>query len=103
MPLRLATFAGFGLSALSMLAALAYLVAKLIWWYSFPMGVAPLIILLFVTFSVQLFFLGLLGEYIGAVKTQISRRPIVVEKERINFGKVSVATFPERRHNPWAE
>jgi len=84
-PLRLATLAGFGLSALSLLAAVIYLVAKLLFWYRYPAGVAPLLIGLFLTFSVQLFFLGLIGEYIGAVHTQTLRRPLVVEKERINF------------------
>jgi glycosyltransferase involved in cell wall biosynthesis len=84
-PLRLATIAGFTLSALSLCVALAYLIAKLVFWYRFPAGVAPILIGLFVTFSIQLFFLGLLGEYISSVHTQTFRRPLVVEKERINF------------------
>ena len=84
-PLRLATIAGFALSAVSFLIAIAYLVAKLAFWYRFSAGVAPILIGLFVTFSVQLFFLGLLGEYVSAVHTQTLRRPLVVEKERINF------------------
>src|SRR6202162_4074578 len=84
-PLRLATIAGFTLSALSLFAALAYLVAKLVFWYRFSAGVAPILIVLFVTFSVQLFFLGLLGEYVSVVHTQTLRRPLVVEKERVNF------------------
>jgi glycosyltransferase involved in cell wall biosynthesis len=84
-PLRLATFGGFLLSAASLALAVAYLVAKLAFWDRFPIGVAPVLIGLFLTFSVQLFFMGLMGEYIGAVHTQTLRRPMVVEKERINF------------------
>jgi hypothetical protein len=84
-PLRLATIAGFALSAFSLIVALAYLVAKLVFWYRFSAGIAPILIGLFVAFSVQLFFLGLLGEYVSAVHTQTLRRPLVVEKERINF------------------
>jgi glycosyltransferase involved in cell wall biosynthesis len=90
-PLRLATIAGFGLSALSMFVALGYLVAKLVFWSQFQLGVAPILIGIFATFSVQLFFLGLLGEYIGAVHTQLARRPLVIEKERINFEDAPVA------------
>ena len=96
-PLRLATIAGFALSALSLFVALAYLVAKLIFWYRFPAGIAPMLIGLFVTFSVQLFFLGLLGEYVSAVHTQTQRRPLVVEKERINFEESPVDGRERRR------
>ena len=93
-PLRLATLAGFTLSFFSLFVALGYLVAKLMFWSQFQMGVAPLLIGIFSTFSVQLFFLGLLGEYIGAVHTQLARRPLVIEKERINFDD---ATLPQPR------
>lgn len=91
MPLRLATIGGFALSALSLGVALAYLVAKLIFWYRFPAGIAPILIGLFVGFSIQLFFLGLLGEYVSAVHTQTLRRPLVVERERINFEETPIA------------
>lgn len=84
-PLRLATIFGFGCSALSLAVALAYFIYKLLFWKSFTLGVAPLIIGLFFFASVQLFFLGVIGEYIGAVHTQVLKRPLVVEKERINF------------------
>jgi glycosyltransferase involved in cell wall biosynthesis len=84
-PLRLATLAGFTLSALSLLVAVIYLVAKLVFWYRYPAGVAPILIGMFLAFSVQLFFMGLLGEYIAAVHTQSLRRPHVVELERVNF------------------
>ncbi len=84
-PLRLATLAGFALSLLSLVTALAYLVAKLVFWYRYPAGVAPILIGMFVTFSVQLFFLGLLGEYIAVIHTRVMKRPLVIERERINF------------------
>ena len=84
-PLRLATMAGFAMSLLSLLVAVAYLMYKLVNWYEFPIGQAPVIIGLFLFSSVQLFFIGILGEYIGAIHTQVLRRPLVVEKERINF------------------
>ena len=84
-PLRLATMAGFSLSFLSLLVALGYLAAKLIFWETFSMGMAPIIIGLFFFASVQLFFIGIIGEYVGSIHTQILRRPLVVEKERINF------------------
>ena len=85
LPLRLATMVGFGLSLLSLLLALGYLVAKLLFWNHFPLGTAPLLIGIFVSFSVQLFFIGLVGEYVAAVHTRTVKRPLVVEKERINF------------------
>lgn len=84
-PLRLAAMAGFGLSLLSLLVALGYLVAKLVYWDSFSLGTAPILIGLFFFASVQLFFIGILGEYIGAIHTQVLKRPLVVEKERVNF------------------
>jgi len=84
-PLRMATMAGFGLSALSLLVALGYLLAKLFFWNSFALGIAPVLISMFFFASVQLFFIGILGEYIGAIHTHVQKRPLVVEKERINF------------------
>ena len=84
-PLRLAAMLGFLMAILSLLVALVYLIYKLVFWYSLPVGTAPLVIGLFFFASVQLFFIGILGEYIGAIHTQVLRRPLVVEKERINF------------------
>lgn len=84
-PLRLAAMIGFLMSALSLLVALGYFIAKLLFWNSFTMGTAPLIIGLFLFSSVQLFFIGIIGEYIGSIHTQVLKRPLVVEKERINF------------------
>jgi glycosyltransferase involved in cell wall biosynthesis len=84
-PLRLATFAGFITAFISLLVAVAYFVAKLVFWDKFSLGIAPLIIGFFFFASVQLIFLGILGEYIGNIYTQILKRPLVIEKERINF------------------
>jgi glycosyltransferase involved in cell wall biosynthesis len=84
-PLRLATMAGFVFAGLSFLAAILFFVLKLLFWQHIPMGIAPLIISLFFFSSAQLFFIGLLGEYIGAIHTQVMKRPLVIEKERINF------------------
>lgn len=84
-PLRLATMIGFVSSALSALVALVYLLYKLIYWERFTAGVAPLVIGVFGAFSVQLLFLGLLGEYVAIIHTRVMRRPLVIEKERVNF------------------
>ena len=84
-PLRLVTFMGVVCSAISLFLAFAYVVAKLLFWSSFALGKAPLIIGLFFFSSVQLFFLGLIGEYVGAIYTRVDDKPLVVIKERINF------------------
>ncbi len=85
LPIRIAALVGFILGAISILVAVYFLVMKLIFWDSFPLGGAPALIGLFFLFGVLLFFIGLLGEYIGSIHTYIQNRPIVVEKERINF------------------
>lgn len=84
-PLRLATMTGFALSLLSLLVGLCYLVYKLLFWDRFSAGMAPVVIGLFLFCSVQLFFIGILGEYIGVILTHVRKLPLVVEKERINF------------------
>jgi glycosyltransferase involved in cell wall biosynthesis len=84
-PLRIATIAGFAISVLSLLVAFGYLVAKLMFWNELQMGTAPLLIGIYFFGAVQLFFIGILGEYIGSIHTQVHRRPLVVERERINF------------------
>jgi polyisoprenyl-phosphate glycosyltransferase len=84
-PLRFATFMGVAAGFASLLIALGYLIYKLIFWNSFQVGIAPLVIGLFLISSIQLFFLGIIGEYIGVVFTQTKDRPLVVEKERVNF------------------
>ncbi len=84
-PLRLATMSGFFMSVASLLVGVIYLIYKFLFWQQFPAGTAPLVIGLFFFASVQLFFIGILGEYIGSIHTQVQKRPLVVEKERINF------------------
>jgi hypothetical protein len=84
-PLRLATMLGFLSAIVSFLVGLAYLVYKLVDWQNFSLGLAPVIIGLFFMGSIQLFFLGIVGEYIGSIYTLAVRRPLVIEKERINF------------------
>jgi glycosyltransferase involved in cell wall biosynthesis len=85
LPLRLATMSGFALSILSLLTGIGYLVYKLLFWDLFSAGMAPVVIGLFLFCSVQLFFIGILGEYIGVILTHVRKLPLVVEKERINF------------------
>ena len=84
-PLRLASFTGFICAFLSLLAAIGYFIYKLIFWSEFQLGVAPLVVGFFFFMSVQLFFIGMVGEYIGAIYTQVKKRPLVIEKERVNL------------------
>lgn len=84
-PLRLASFTGFMCAFLSLLVAIGYLVYKLIYWSEFQLGIAPLVVGFFFFMSVQLFFIGMVGEYIGGIYTQVKKRPLVIEKERVNF------------------
>ena len=84
-PLRLASFIGFGMSIISLIAGFVYLIYKILYWSRFEAGLAPLVIGIFFFASVQLFFIGVVGEYIGAIYTQVRQRPLVIEKERINF------------------
>lgn len=84
-PLRLATMMGFLSSIVCLFVGLFYLGYKLLYWYSFDVGLGPVVIGLFFVASVQLFFLGIVGEYVGSIHTQVLKRPLVIEKERINF------------------
>lgn len=84
-PLRLATFIGFAIGFLSILTGIAYFILKLIYWNQMSIGIAPLVIGTSFMFGVTLFFLGIIGEYIGAIYTQVLNRPLVFEEERINF------------------
>lgn len=84
-PLRILTLTGMSLSVISFILAVIYLVMKLLHWYSFDMGMAPVLIGMFFLGSVQILFLGVIGEYIGAILLRVSKRPMVVEEERINF------------------
>jgi len=83
--LRLATFLGFICSGISLLIALIYLVLKLTHWHQFTAGYAPMVIGVFMLGSLQLFFIGLLGEYILNINTRVIHRPLVVEEKRLNF------------------
>lgn len=83
--LRVATISGFFISMLSMLIAFIYLIMKLLFWSNFPLGNAPILIGVFVLGGIQLFFIGLLGEYILNINTRIMKRPLVIEEKRLNF------------------
>ena len=84
-PLRLMTLVGFSIACVSFLCGVAYFIGKLLFWYSLPAGIAPLLIAIFFLGSVQLFALGVVGEYIGLLLNYTRRFPLVIEKERINF------------------
>ena len=85
--LRLATFIGFGLYAVSVVIAIIYFILKLLHWNDFPAGMTPILLGVFVIGSMQLFFIGLLGEYIMNMNARLMNRPLVIEQERINFDK----------------
>ncbi|AJP48540.1 dolichol monophosphate mannose synthase [Rugosibacter aromaticivorans] len=84
-PLRLMAMGGFLLSILSLLAAFGFLVAKLVFWDYFQLGISPILIGIFFFGAVQMFFIGLLGEYIASIHTQVRNMPLVIEAERVNF------------------
>lgn len=84
-PLRFVTILGFICSVLSLLVGLGYSIYKLMFWANFNVGIAPLVIGLFFLGSVQLLSMGILGEYVGSIHTQVQKRPYVIEKERLNF------------------
>ena len=83
--LRIATFLGFACSAISIVVAIVYVIMKLLYWHRFTAGTAPLMIGVFIIGGIQLFFIGLIGEYILNINTRVIHRPIVVEEKRINF------------------
>jgi glycosyltransferase involved in cell wall biosynthesis len=84
-PLRMATMLGFVMGALSILVGFGYLVAKLLMWDSFSLGVAPILVGFFFLTSIQLFFIGIVGEYVGVIWTHVRDVPHIFELERINF------------------
>lgn len=84
-PLRLVTFSGFACALLCVLLSLGYLVYKLLFWSRFSAGLAPLVIGVFFFMSLQMIFIGVVGEYIGTIHTIVQNRPLVIEQERINF------------------
>lgn len=83
--LRIATFAGAIVGSLSIILAVVYLIFKLIWWNRFAAGMAPILIGMLVLGGIQLFFIGLLGEYVLSINKRVMKRPLVVEEERLNF------------------
>lgn len=85
LPLRLAAFSGFCLAGINLIIAMGYLIYKLLFWETFTLGLAPLVIGLFFFSAVQLIFIGIIGEYIGATLTQVKNRPFVIEEEKLNF------------------
>jgi glycosyltransferase involved in cell wall biosynthesis len=85
LPLRLVTMLGFALAIISLLVSFLYLVYKLIYWDSVQLGIAPILIGLFFLGGIQMFFIGVLGEYVGAIYTQTRKIPLVIEAERVNF------------------
>ncbi len=93
--MRLATIIGFGVSIISVVIALVYLILKLLFWDTFPMGSAPILIGVFFIGALQLFFIGLLGEYILNINTRVLKRPLVIEERRINFEDPPVETDDE--------
>ena len=86
--LRLATIFGSVCAAVSMIIAVVYLIMKLIWWDRFPAGMTPMLLGMLFLGSVQIFFIGLVGEYILTINSRVMKRPLVIEEERINFDEV---------------
>lgn len=84
-PLRFFTISGFFIAIFSLIVSLAYLIMKLIFWNSFQLGLAPIIIGLFFFSAIQIFSIGIIGEYLGVILTKITKEPLAIEKERINF------------------
>ena len=84
-PIRIATLSGFFFGTLSFFACVVTLLLKMIFWHKFSMGIAPILMVIFFFFSILLFFMGILGEYVASIQTQIMKRPLVYELERINF------------------
>ncbi len=99
-PLRLAVFAGFIGAIGSFLTAMGYLLWKIIFWNTFSFGLAPMLVGVFFTASLQLVFLGVLGEYVGAIYTQVQRRPYTIELERVNFPPRTSERDPARADLP---
>jgi hypothetical protein len=84
-PMRVASLGGFFLAAMSAVVGFGYLVAKLVFWSQFQLGLAPLVVGVFLMSSALLFFVGVLGEYTASIQQHVRRLPLVVERERINF------------------
>lgn len=87
-PLRLMAIGGFILAFMSLITAFGFLIAKILFWESFQLGTAPILIGVFFFGALQAFFLGILGEYVGSIHTQVRKMPLVIELERVNFDEV---------------
>lgn len=85
LPIRIAAFFGLLLGLVSTVVGIVFVILKLIYWDSFPIGIAPVVIGMFFLLGIQLMFIGILGEYVGSIHTYLQKRPLVVEKERVNF------------------
>ena len=85
LPLRLAVFTGFILALFSLIVSFVYLLYKILYFETFSLGLAPLVIGLFFYSAIQLIFIGIIGEYLGAIWTQVKNKPLVIEDEKINF------------------
>lgn len=83
--MRICTMSGFVIAIISFIVAFVYLILKLVYWDNFAMGNAPILIGVFVMGGLQLFFIGLLGEYIMSINSRVMKRPLVIEEKRINF------------------
>ena len=84
-PIRIASLVGFLIGCISLIFAFIFIILKIMYWNTFPLGISPIIIGIFFMFGLILIFIGFLGEYIGSIHTYLQKRPVVVEKERINF------------------
>lgn len=84
-PIRLSSLCGFIFGIISIVCAVIFIFLKLIYWNSLPIGIAPILIFNFFSFGLLMFFIGILGEYVGSILSYVQNRPIVVEEERINF------------------
>lgn len=84
-PIRIASLVGFLIGCISLIFAFIFIILKIMYWNTFPLGISPIIIGMFFMFGLILIFIGFLGEYIGSIHTYLQKRPVVVEKERINF------------------
>ena len=84
-PIRMASLIGFFVGCISLIFAFIFFILKIMYWNTFPLGISPIIIGMFFMFGLILIFIGFLGEYIGSIHTYLRKRPVVVEKERINF------------------
>jgi glycosyltransferase involved in cell wall biosynthesis len=85
LPIRLMSIAGFLIAILSFLIGLFYIIKKLIYWETYKLGISPLLLPVIFLFGIQFVFIGIIGEYLRVLVIKAKNRPVVIEKERINF------------------